>query len=58
MPVPLPLALVWLVLLWLPALAQAKALQLASCDSERIDLQPWLQVYEDVYGEQTLDGDR
>lgn len=56
MPVPLPLALVWLVLLWLPALAQAKALQLASCDSERIDLQPWLQVYEDVYGEQTLDG--
>ena len=51
-----PLVLLWFVLLWLPALAQAKALQLASCDSERIDLQPWLQVYEDVYGEQTLDG--
>ena len=53
---PSPLALLWLILLWLPALVQAQTLQLASCDSERILLQPWLQVHEDVSGEQTLDG--
>lgn len=48
------LVLLWFVLLCLPALASAQTLQLESCDNERIVLQPWLQMYEDIPGEQLL----
>ncbi|WP_185265919.1 hybrid sensor histidine kinase/response regulator [Halopseudomonas xiamenensis] len=50
-----PLALLWLTLLWLPALAQAQTLQLESCRAERTILQPWLQVHEDARGDYTLE---
>lgn len=50
-----PLALLWLTLLWLPALVQAQVLQLESCRAERTILQPWLQVHEDVRGDYTLE---
>jgi len=43
------------LLFWLPTLAPAQALQLESCQTERIILQPWLQVYEDARGDYTLD---
>ncbi len=46
-----PLALLWLTLLWLPALVQAQTLQLESCRAERTILQPWLQVHEDARGD-------
>lgn len=52
---PSPLALLWLIVLWLPALSQAQTLELASCDTDRIILQPWLQVHEDAHGDYTLD---
>ncbi len=50
-----PLALLWLTLLWLPALVQAQTLQLESCRAERTILQPWLQVHEDARGDYTLE---
>lgn len=51
-----PAAVLWLIFLfWLPALVDAKVLQLESCQAERIILQPWLQVYEDVHGGYMLD---
>lgn len=52
---PSPFVLLWILVLWLPALAQAQTLQLESCHTERIILQPWLQVHEDVRGDYTLD---
>jgi signal transduction histidine kinase/CheY-like chemotaxis protein len=52
---PSPLALLWFIVLCLPVLAQAQVLQIESCQSERTLLQPWLQVYEDVHGDYTLD---
>lgn len=52
---PSPLALLWLIVLWLPALSQAQSLELASCDTDRIILQPWLQVHEDAHGDYSLD---
>lgn len=47
--------LLWLFVLLLSTPAQAAtALRLESCEVERILLQPWLQVYEDVHGGYTL----
>ncbi|MFA5679631.1 MAG: 7TM-DISM domain-containing protein [Pseudomonas sp.] len=52
---PSPLILLWFIVLCLPVLAQAQVLQLESCQAERTLLQPWVQVYEDVHGDATLD---
>lgn len=52
---PSPFTLLWFLVLWLPALAQAHTLQLEACDTDRIILQPWLQVHEDTRGDYTLD---
>lgn len=47
---PSPLPLLRFLVLWLPALVQAHTLQLESCHTDRIILQPWLQVHEDDRG--------
>lgn len=52
---PSPFTVLWFLVLWLPGVVQAHTLQLASCDADRIILQPWLQVHEDIHGDYTLD---